>query len=405
MYQLFPAVPIIIGNTDWRRETRNCLKKRGDRINTLTWDQCINYKMKKIFAVLLVGMTLLVVTGCARNDNRIIGIKIYEYNKDFKELVDKWAEMGINTAFISQELAENKVFRGILKENNIRVFIIFPVFYDPEMLKQDSTLYAVTNTGRIAKDDWVEFICPSRIDYRKRKIEEAAQLVSDLKPDGLSIDFIRQFVFWEMIYPERPPESIESACFCDTCLMHFTAERGISLPDSCTTTRKKADLILKKYPEAWNDYRCNLISTMVKQLEETVRSINPAIKINVHAVPWRDGDFGGANISVAAQDLNRIAPYCDYISPMCYSQMLKRDAGWIASVVNEMDKKAVGKILPSIQVYPYYIDDPFTVKDFRNCMESALQAPSLGVVFFSWPLFEKDTVRMKIVTEIIKNRY
>ncbi|MDP4224459.1 MAG: hypothetical protein Q8868_14220 [Bacteroidota bacterium] len=361
--------------------------------------------MKKFFSVLYISIIVLIGSGCSSHDSRIIGIKIYEYDKDFKELVDRWVEMGINTAFISQELAENKIFRGILKENNIRVYIIFPVFYDPDMLKQDSTLYAVTNTGRIAKDDWVEFVCPSRTDYRDRKIEEAARLVSDLNPDGLSIDFIREFVFWEKIYPDRTPESIETACFCDTCLNRFKATRGISIPDSCISTKQKADLILRKYPEAWNDYRCNLITTMVKQLGEKVRSINPEIKINVHAVPWRDDDFGGANIKVAAQDLNRIAPYCDYISPMCYSQMLKRDAGWIASVVNEMDKKAVGKILPSIQVYPYYIDDPFTVKDFRNCLESALQAPSLGVVFFSWPLFEKDTARMKVVIEIIKNRH
>jgi len=69
---------------------------------------------------------------------------------------------------------------------------------------------------------------------------------------------------------------------------------------------------------------------------------------------------------------------------------------WIGSVVTEMDKKAPGKILPSIQVYPYYIDDPFTVEDFRECTDEALKSPSQGVVFFSWPLFEKDPVRMEI---------
>ncbi len=358
--------------------------------------------MKNILAGLCFIMIFLTVSGCSRHDDRIIGVKIYEYDKDFKELVDKWAEMGINTAFMSPELAGNKIFRAVLKENNIIVYIIFPVFYDPAALKQDSTLFAVTNTGKIAKDDWVEFVCPSRTGYRNRKIEEAARLVSDLKPDGLSIDFIREFVFWEMIYPDRKSDSIESACFCDTCIKYFTAGQNISFQDSCITTRQKAELILKEYPEAWNEYRCNLITTMVKQLEEKVRSIDPEIRINVHAVPWRDEDFGGANINVAAQDLKGIAPYCDYISPMCYSQMLKRDAGWIGSVVSEMDKKAAGKILPSIQVYPYYVDDPFTPRDFQKCVQSALQAPSKGVVFFSWPLFAKDSARIKAVTEIIK---
>jgi hypothetical protein len=76
--------------------------------------------------------------------------------------------------------------------------------------------------------------------------------------------------------------------------------------------------------------------------------------------------------------------------------MVRRDAAWIGSVVTDMDKKAPGKILPSIQVYPYYVDDPFTVEDFKECIDAALKAPSRGVVFFSWPLFEKDPERMEI---------
>jgi hypothetical protein len=135
---------------------------------------------------------------------------------------------------------------------------------------------------------------------------------------------------------------------------------------------------------------------MTKEIAGKVHIIKPDVKINVHAVPWRDTDFDGANIRIAGQDLSKIAPYTDYISPMCYSQMLKRDPGWITSVVAEMDCKAPGKILPSIQVYPYYIDGSFTVEDFRRCVEAALRAPSQGVVFFSWPLFEKDPERMNL---------
>jgi hypothetical protein len=339
---------------------------------------------------------MLACFSCNRDPEKIIGIKIYEYDKDFNQLVEKWKDMGINTAFVSKELAGNTTFRQILKANDIRAYIIFPVFYDPELLKHDSTLYAITDKGKIAKDDWVEFVCPSRAAYRTLKIDEAAELVRTLQPDGLSIDFIRQFVFWEMIYPDRIAESIDMTCFCDSCIGSFCRKESIILPDTCATVQQKAAYILNCYSEVWNDYRCDLIASMVKEIADKVHGVNPGTKINVHAVPWRDSDFGGANIRVAAQDLQKIEPYTDYISPMCYSQMLKRDADWIASVVTEMDRKARGKILPSIQVYPYYIDDPFTVEDFRECVDAALRAPSKGVVFFSWPLFEKDPERMKI---------
>jgi hypothetical protein len=353
--------------------------------------------MKRLLTVLIAWFFILTFSSCKRDPEKIIGIKIYEYNEDFNLLVDKWKAMGINTAFISKELATNKVFRKILKENHIKVYIIFPVFFNPELLKQDSTLHAVTNSGRTAREDWVEFVCPSRAGYRKMKIDEAEDIVRNLEPDGLSIDFIRQFVFWEMIYPERKSESIETACFCDSCIGGFCRQINITLPDTCTRTYQKSAYILKNYSKAWNSYRCDLIASMTKELAGKVRDIKPGIKINFHAVPWRDSDFEGANINVAAQDLYKIAPYVDYISPMCYSQMLRRDADWISSVVDEMNKKAPGKIVPSIQVYPYYIDDSFTVENFKKCVDAALKKPSGGVVYFSWPLFEKDPARIEVL--------
>ncbi len=352
--------------------------------------------MNKTVVVFLVLLIVPVFFSCSLDPEKIIGMKIYEYSDDFNVLTDKWKEMGINTAFVSKELAANADFRKSLKERDLKVYIIFPVFYNPELLKHDSTLYAITDKGKKAKDDWVEFVCPSRTAYRTLKINEAANLVNKLEPDGLSIDFIRQFVFWEMIYPDRTAESIDAACFCDSCTEGFCKLKSITLPDTCGATTQKAAYILNHYSKEWNDYRCDLITSMVKELTDKVNSIKPDLKINVHAVPWRDGDFGGANIRVAAQDLQKIAPYTDFISPMCYSQMLKRDAAWIGSVVSDMDKKAPGKIVPSIQVFPYYIDDPFSVEDFRDCVDAALKTPSKGVVFFSWPLFEKDPERMEI---------
>jgi hypothetical protein len=309
--------------------------------------------------------------------------------------------MGINTAFISTTLAANDTFRQALKRNNIPAFIIFPVFQNPEVLKLDSSLYAITSRGMKAKDDWVDFVCPSRVTYRNAKIEELSDLIRKLNPDGISIDFIRQFVFWEMIYPDRDPGSIDMACFCDSCLAGFSRQQGITIPDTCRTTSQKADYVVMNYSDKWDTFRCDLIATMAKDLAEKARQIKPDMKVNIHIVPWREEDFAGANIRVAAQDLRKLSTNTDYISPMCYSQMLKRDAGWISDVVIDMDKRAPGMILPSIQVYPYYIDRPFTSEDFKQCMEEAIKPPSRGVVFFSWPLFEKDSVRMEVVREVV----
>jgi hypothetical protein len=349
--------------------------------------------------LLIIILIVFLCSTCKQNGGKIIGVKIYEYNGDYNALASKWKNMGINASFISTTLAANDTFRQALKKNNIMVFIIFPVFQNPDVLKQDSSLYSITSKGTIAKDDWVEFVCPSREIYRNEKIAELCDLVRQLNPDGISIDFIRQFVFWEMVYPDREPASIDMACFCDSCLAGFSRQKDINIPDTCLTTKQKASWVVMNYSDSWDAFRCDLIATMLKELAQGARKIKPGLIINTHAVPWREEDFGRANIRVAAQDPGKISPSTDYISPMCYSHMLKRDAGWIADVVIAMDKHAPGMILPSIQVYPVYIDLPFTPDDFKQCLKEALKPPSRGVVFFSWSLFEKDSLRMEIVRE------
>jgi len=360
--------------------------------------------MKWLIKLQLIFPILFLCSCISQSVSKIIGIKIYDYHGDYGILASKWNEMGINCAFVSASLAANDTFRQALRKRDISVFIIFPVFQNPELLKKDSTLYAITSKGLRAKDDWVEFVCPSRKQYREIKIDELSAVIRDLQPDGISIDFIRQFVFWEMIYPDRDPASIERACYCDSCMAGFSSRTGIPIPDSCKTTITKAGWIEKSYPELWNNFQCELITSTVKELSNKARTLKPDIKINFHAVPWMENEFGGANKKVAGQDLHQIAPYVDYISPMCYSQMLKRDAPWIADVVKDMDKRATGKILPSIQVYPYYIDRSFDSEDFKKCVEKALNLPSQGVVFFSWPLFLKDSSRMEVVKGVLSRK-
>ena len=353
--------------------------------------------------ILFSFLTAIIIFSCNRAPEQIIGIKIYDYKGDVEQLAARWVTMGINTAFVSTSLAADMIFREKMKELDIKVFIIFPVFLNPEILKGDTSLYSILNTGEKARQEWVEFVCPSRTGYRNNMIRQLEILTAELDPDGISIDFIREFIYWEKIYPERDPQTIERACFCDSCIHDFVTGQDISIPDSCITTREKAEWIENYFYASWDKYRCGLITSMISQLSEAAHRVKSELIVNVHIVPWRENEFGGANKKIAAQDLEGIAPVTDFISPMCYSQMLSRDAQWISDVVTDMDNKARGKVLPSIQVYPYYIAKSFTTDDFRQAVKEALKPPSQGVVFFSWPLFEKDSARMDVVSEIMNN--
>ena len=354
----------------------------------------------KIVLNFLVAV-LLLLPGCSSpGEKKIIGIKIYDYHGNYDSLATAWNEIGINTAYVSEDLAGNRQFRTALKARNIKIYVIFPVFQDPEALKGDSTLASVTEKGKKAREDWVEFVCPSRKNYRLAKTTELHKLIRSDDPDGISLDFIRQFVYWEMIYPDRDAATIDRACYCDSCINGFLSQFHLNMPDTLGTTELKAEWIDGNCKAEWNNYRCGLITSIVMDLSSSAHAEKPDIKINFHAVPWREGDFGNAIIQVASQDLREVSRYVDYISPMCYSQMVKRDPGWIADVTGRMDKIAQGKILPSIQVIGYYNDMRYSTEDFSAAIDLALAEPSRGVIFFSWPLLASDPSRINAIKAV-----
>ena len=160
-------------------------------------------------------------------DGSIIGVKIYETERELPELFEEWRALGVNTVLASEELTSSRGFRALARKNDTDLFIIFPVFFAPEELSEDSDLWAVTADGERAKEDWVEFACPSRTDFRDRRVEEARAVVKRLRPDGLSIDFIRHFVFWEMVGPDRDPATLPDTCYCVHCIQAFATSLGV----------------------------------------------------------------------------------------------------------------------------------------------------------------------------------
>jgi hypothetical protein len=144
---------------------------------------------------------------------------------------------------------------------------------------------------------------------------------------------------------------------------------------------------------------------MVKLLAAAAREVKPSIKINIHTVPWRKGDFQGGIETIAGQDVVRLAPLVDYISPMCYHHMVRRTPVWVHSVVQDVHDRSRCRILPSIQVDKAYIEDPYTPAQFKESVTEALKTPSLGVVFWSWDALNKAPERkeaLKAVLDIIK---
>jgi len=346
-------------------------------------------------------------TSCAREkfgSDQIIGVKIYEYSRDITALFSEWTQLGINTVFVSPSLDSVHSFREQAAKHHIKRFLIVPTFFDPTALKNNPELYAITEKGAPAKEEWVEFVCPNNSDYRQKKLSYIKNLIMELEPDGISIDFIRYFAYWEKIYPDRLPTSLSNTCFDKTCLDKFRNDTGIGIPEPVHGTEQIAAWIVKNYGYEWTNWKCHTITSMVKEIADVARTLKPSIRINLHAVPWRSDDFGGAVKNITGQDFTDLAKYVDFISPMCYHHMVKREPIWIHDVTVDIFRQTNSQILPSIQVSKAYLRDDITDEEFKESIKQSLKFPSSGVVFWNWDAIDDSPDKKNIIQKLIMDK-
>ncbi len=354
--------------------------------------------IRRICFVLLACYSLIVPQQAAEREKFMVGAKIYEYKGDFSTLVAEWKRVGINTAFLSADLASKPDLMTLAKKNGIATFIILPVFQNPEWLAAHPEDWAVTGRGKRAEDGWVKFVCPNREDYRAERLEYIRSLLKTCQPDGLSIDFIRYFIFWEAVFPDARPDPLDYACFCPTCLQKFQSDAGVAIPPELDTVGRKAQWILSKQKPAWVSWKCKNIATMVGAIAAEARRVKPGILLNAHLVPWRENDFGQGVRSIAGQEVEAIAPLVDYLSPMCYAHMVKQDAPWIGSVVRDIARRVNKPVIPSVQVKEAYLKEKLTPSEFGRYLKEVRKPPSAGVIFWNWPALADDTEKANLVS-------
>ncbi len=358
-------------------------------------------------AVLAIGFGPL--AACRRDAaGPVVGVKIYEAAPPHDGLFREWRDLGINTAFVSETLLADPDFRARARAGGLTLFLIYPVFQSPEAVKEDPGLAAVTASGAPARDEWVEFFCPTKGEgVLAERAAHLRSVVAAGDPEYVSLDFIRYFVFWEKVGPDRTPASLPQTCFCPDCLASFKRTSGVAIPAELTTTAEKAAWVLSNHSAEWADWKCDRIAGVVSRFVRAAREARPSVKINLHAVPWRLDDFGGAVRSVAGQDLARLAPLVDLVSPMTYHHMVRRPPAWVHDVVADAADLAGGvPVLPSIQVDRAYVDEDLPPAEFRAALEQALRPPSRGVVLWSWSALAGSPEKKALLRSVaaLKNR-
>lgn len=165
------------------------------------------------------------------------------------------------------------------------------------------------------------WLCPSHPENQKLELESMLEVARKYAVDGLHFDYIR--------YPDR------ETCYCDGCRQRFEAQSGkpvANWPKDCYSGPRR---------EAYNDWRCQQITSLVAAVHREGKKLRPELKISAAVF----GSYPSCRESVAQDWPAWVkAGYLDYICPMDYTNS---DTQFRALLQNQL--KLVGGRIP---IYP-----------------------------------------------------
>ena len=370
--------------------------------------------MIKFICITALLLSMFLLNGCIKpiddkpeGNDMIIAAKLFKVLPDnlLKNQTIIMNDLKINQLYVRPEQVLKSGTPKILNDANIDLWLIAPIFYNDENNDlSPAPRWAVCSDGETAQEKskngaWLKTVCPNDTQYLDYRISYLENAISLCKFKGVSLDFIRYFVFWESVFENTSSETLRNSCFCDVCVNKF--KEYLQVPEiQGDNIKGKAELITKNYFTEWTNFKCAVIDGSVEKIISRLRLVNPSIEVNLHAIPWTKSDFDGAVRSIAGQDFSLLSSKITQLTPMTYSKMLKRNGQWINDLVKSLDNECGKKIsvIPAIQCESVY-GESFCDDDFEEILQNAVKSPSAGVAI--WPFEDLSAERIKIIKRVL----
>jgi uncharacterized lipoprotein YddW (UPF0748 family) len=255
-----------------------------------------------------------------------------------------------------QEMLEAAHARGILVHVVLSTIVAGAIAPRPPV--PDPGANATDSSGKLAAD----WLCPAKPGVRQQVLKFARRLAA-LDIDGLQLDYIRF----------GPPD----LCYCGLC-------------------RRDSEAWLKVHPGlAREDWRDSVITSLVVETRQAVKSIRPAIVFSCST--WTAGE-GQHRTSLTpegegfgwqqGQNFTQLRDEVDFLRPMLYSCMLCRNPEWIVEMTRLAVRNAGGKtaIIPGVALT---IEEPWKAcslapGELTKVIPAILRAGAAGVAIFSY---------------------
>lgn len=299
---------------------------------------------------------------------------------------------GINMVFTNSIYWENREFIDKAKTENIRIGLLFPVFFNPGYLESHPEDYCITSSGNKAIKDWLHFGCPSSDSFYTYQKEYLERILPLLNPELVVFDFIRFYVHWERVSKNASFDEIEDGCYCDRCLNDFQDFSNIQLQE------RTAHWIKRNALTEWTDWKCSVIEDKVEDLVRITSEYRRSLPKGVKTVPWSQAQYDNGIRSIAGQDLNRLKKHVDFFLPMTYSHLLDQDPDWIEKLVNETNTITGKKVYSTVQMEKVFGEQAnITDSLFTQMLGYGFKGVSQGIVLFYYKKGSDNHSKGKLV--------
>jgi hypothetical protein len=313
-----------------------------------------------------------------------VPVELLEQGKTLKDY-------GVNAVFMSSRaLTAERV--ELLKQQGAKVFAEFNTMHVAGYLKEHPDAAPVGVDGEVcpAPHGW-QGICPTHPAYRKYRMDDFRQVLSDFDVDGVWLDYHHSHASWERDEPAMP-----DTCFCGRCIAQFSREISVELP--IDDSQQAARLLLKEHKDKWVQWRCDVFTDWVREFRSVIDQTRPKALLGTYHCPWSDTDFDGALRNKLAIDLKAQAKYVDVFSIMPYHARFGHhtDPAWISRQTAWLGKhlgiKGVPderhKIWPIVQLSDWGESVP--VNQVQSVLDHGTRSPATGVMVFAWGSLRKQ---------------